>query len=169
MRDKVNEGRDFVLVSVELIKFFSEKYEIEGGTFEEYGRCAKLADDGKIIIEKRLRKIRLLPFPFDECNTTDPFTCYVPASFTVTELEHKCRRLLNDHFNSVGIVTTVEEFQLWKSNTFDIDVIKGWDKDYSKGINAEHINKTAEDKSRKLGNLDFLDDTIFCVETPRAT
>ena len=63
MKEKVVEGNDFMLVNLTIIEFLNELYGVEGGTFKDFMRHGKVQDDGEVVIELRLRKVRLLAFP----------------------------------------------------------------------------------------------------------
>ena len=65
---------------------------------------------------------------------------------------------------------TVAKFRLWKCNTDDLDEILSWDSKmaYTQSkINAEPVNVRDEDKKIKVDDLNFIDGTIFIIETPK--
>ena len=85
-----------------------------------------MQDDGEVVIELRMRKVRLLAFPNKtKFKQKKPWTFYVPKSNTCREFELKIKRLLGGYYlkKSRDQSIVIVKFRLWKCNTDDLEEI----------------------------------------------
>jgi len=127
-----------------------------------------------VVVELRLRKIRLLAFPNrTKFEKDEPWFFYVPRSDTVKELEFKIKRLLPAYYLNVrrnGSLPMPAKFRLWKCMTNEVEKILSWDSkmacDFAK-IDAVVCNNLEIDLKKKVEDLNFIDGTIFIIEEPK--
>ena len=152
------------------------KYGVKGvkANLKDFMRPGKEQEDGECVVELRLKKIKLLAFPDKtKFKHPEPWTIYAAKSESVRELELKIKRVLGFYYMSKNKhePITVAQFRLWKSNTEDLDEILSWDSKMAyttTKVNAEPVNLKEEDKKKKVDDLNFIDGTVFIVETPKA-
>ena len=175
LKENLCEGEDFMLVSQPIIEFLSNQYRIEGdGNYKHFQRIARKQDDDEVIVELRLRKIRLLAFPNrTKFEKDEPWFFYIPRSDTVKELEFKIKRLLPSYYLNVrrnGSLPMPSKFRLWKCMTNEIEKILSWDSQMANDsvtIDAVVCNILESDLKKKVEDLNFIDGTVFIIEEPK--
>ena len=175
LREKAVEGQDFLLVDTAVFETLFSTYGAKGekANFKDFTRFGKEQEDGECVVELRLKKLQLLAFPDKtKFKHPDPWTIYAAKSETVRDLELKIKRGLGFYYMSKSRDNpiTVSQFRLWKCNTEDRDEILSWDSKmaYTQAkINAEPVNIKEEDKKKRIDDLNFIDGTVFIVETPK--
>ena len=90
------------------------------------------------------------------------------------DFELKVKRLIGLYYYTKrkDVPLTLVKFRLWKCNTDDLDEIMKWDSKFAytqSKIDAVCCNifEKEEDKLKKVEDLNFVDGTIFVVETPK--
>ena len=115
------EGKHFMLVNKQIIKYLHEKYGISEGHYSEFKRIARKQGDGEVVVELRFRKLRIMAFPSVKFRRNDPWFIYAPRSDTVGDLKTKIRRLLRSYYYNDREDRSMRmlQFRLWKSRTDD--------------------------------------------------
>lgn len=171
----LREGVDFIFVTKAVFDFFIENYRsVEPEPQLNYKRYGVLQDDGEVVCELKLRKINFFALPNKtQFKMKNALFCFVPKSDTVLDLEKKLLRMINYYMMTVRKEKSimVMKCRLWKVSEYKIDDLKALDQKF---INFTHaktealpISVTEAQKRLRVDDLNFVDDDIFIVETPK--
>ena len=126
------EGRDYTLVTLEIVRYLKDRYGTEGGNYKDFCRQARKQENGEIIVELFFREMQLLAFPIEaKFKRRDPWKVYIPSTDTVEDLEKKITRGINQFFKEAQQDIKVDKFRLWRCNLGtsenDVSKIVMWD------------------------------------------
>lgn len=174
IRPGLREGVDFLLVTEPVIKKLLAKFNTEEN-YRHFMRVATEQDDGEVVCELQLRRVRFMAVPNKKLfKMKEPWFVYAPKSMSIPDLEKKLKAAINFYLISVvkDKSTMFTAIKLWILKDFSLELVEKYDDKHrnytSSAIDALPLyTKESEAKTMVVDDINFTDDDVFLLETPK--